>query len=208
MVELGQRGIGASLGGVDACMRARGRQRPRDQRADRPLLGHRLAEVFQQAGGTDRGAQADVRVQLGSGHANARGGRGQLAFGLADVGTALQQCAAITDRKRLGKGRCVRAVDHPGRQLARGLPQQCRQRVGGGRTLRVQRRQCRFQQRDLRIGARQFRRRAAAGADQPLGDRAAALLQLQRVLGYMQLMVGVADLQVAVGHLGHHAHLG
>ena len=182
-------------------MRARGRQRPGDQRADRPLLGQRLAEVFQQAGRTDRRAQADVRVQLGGGHADPRGGRGQPAFGLAHVRAALQQRAAIAHRQRLGQGRGLAAVAHAVGQLPRGAAEQGRQLVFGGLALRVQRRQRRFQHRDLGVGAGQLRRGAAAGVDQPLGDLAAALLQLQRVLGHVQLMVGVADLHVAAGHL-------
>ena len=72
----------------------------------------------------------------------------------------------------------------------------------------MQRRQCSFQQRHLGIGAGQFRRRATAGRDQALGDRAAALLQLQRMLGHVQFVVGVADFQIAVGHLRDHADLG
>ena len=112
VVELGQGRVGTGFGGVDAGMRARRGQCPRDQRADRPLLGHRRAKVFQQAGGAHRGTQADVRIQLGGGHANPRGGRGQLAFGLAHVRAALQQRTAITDRQRLRQAGRVRAVDH------------------------------------------------------------------------------------------------
>ncbi|KAG1318199.1 hypothetical protein G6F62_012480 [Rhizopus arrhizus] len=208
VVELGQRRIGTGFGGMDACVGAGRWQRPRDQRADRPLLGHRRAEVLQQAGGTERGTEADVRVQLGGGHANPRGGRGQLALGLAHVRATLQQRTTIAHRQRLGQGGGVRAVDHAGRQLAGGLAKQGGPRIGRGRTLRAQRRQRGFQQGHLRVGAGQLRRRAAAGLDQALGDRAAALLQLQGMLGHVQFVVGMADFQVAVGHLGHHAHLG
>ena len=57
----------------------------------------------------------------------------------------------------------------------------------------MQRRQCSFQQRHLGIGAGQLRRRATASRDQALGNGAAALLQLQRMLGHVQFVVGMAD---------------
>jgi len=137
VVELRQRRVGTGFGGAHPRTRTVGGQRPGNQRAQRPRVRGRLAEIRQQAGGADRTTQADVRVQLGSGHADACGGSGEPALGLAHIRAARQQRAAIADRDRLLHCRRVRAAVHAGRYLAGRLAEQRGQLVTGGLAARA-----------------------------------------------------------------------
>ncbi|MNN78304.1 hypothetical protein D3C81_1948480 [compost metagenome] len=87
---MGESRLGRSLGLTDACARAVGGHGPGQQRAEAPAVSGRLAKVFQDTDGADRGPDADVRIQLAGSHANPRSGGRQGSFGLANIGTALE----------------------------------------------------------------------------------------------------------------------
>jgi hypothetical protein len=208
-VELRERAARAGLGLRDARLHHAGvGNGPRDQRAEAVAHAVLAAEV---GGGAGRqGLQADrhVRVQVGRGHADARGGRGQRALGLADVGPAAQQLRAVAHGQHAGHARRRGAVGHLARKVLRQRAGERGQAVQRGLPAGLQRRQRGVERLQLRTRAARVDGAGAAGLLQALGDVDGVLLQADGLLRDLQAQAGGTGFGIrARGARGNvHAH--
>jgi hypothetical protein len=149
-----------------------------------------------------------VRVQVGRGHADARGGCGQRALGLADVGPAAQQRGAVAHGQHAGHARRRGAVGHFARKVLRQRAGERGQAVQRGLAAGLQRRQRGIERLQLRTRAARVDGAGAPGVLQALGDVDRVFLQADGLLRDLQAQAGGAGLGVgARGARGHvHAH--
>jgi hypothetical protein len=205
-IEVGQGGVGTRLGAMDARAHAAGRQFPREHRAKAPMRCRRGTNVFQDAGKAGGRTNADRRIQVGRGQADARGGGRKLTLRLPHVGPPLEQRGAIAHRQGLAQARLFLALGQ--RRIQRGgrLADHHGKTIAGTLALGLEARQAGPQRVGLGLGAQQVGGLAAARVDQLARDGDAVLLQVELMPGHFQLVIGRAALHVGAHGLGDHAY--